>query len=428
MNLKEKRASIVKTLNEKKAAYLKSGEMSDDDKKTIRDLLTQIGNVDTELKKADNAAELVSQISALGDDDSSDTGNDAPADSNDDEEDSGKMDSKKSTPFGTAFIRDYEKKSGKSGFEKNKPVSFEMKAATDPILEGNDYNDITNQVDRNPVFPYLQRPTVASLFGSGTVGANNTSITYLVYDGTEGAPGVVAEGAAKPRFRMKPPHTETDTLKEIAGVYKISDTMLDDLDYIASDINQYAQQLVYVEEEKQILSGDGTGNNLQGILNRGIQTLGTDSHTDADRIFETRAMITNATGLQPDGVVINPADYQTLRLARDNNGQYFGGGYFTGQYGNGGVMQDPPLWGLRTIVTNSIPVGTVLVGAFNLGGTVFRKGGLKIESTLSNDDDFNNDLVSFRLRERLGLQVKFPKAFVKVTLGSASSSSSKSSK
>ena len=75
-------------------------------------------------------------------------------------------------------------------------------------------------------------------------------------------------------------------------------------------------------------------------------------------------------------------------------------------------MQDPPLWGLKTVVTEAIAKGTALVGAFKLGGAVIRKGGLRAES-----DDFTNDLITFRVRERLGLQVKYPKAFVSIALG-----------
>lgn len=76
--------------------------------------------------------------------------------------------------------------------------------------------------------------------------------------------------------------------------------------------------------------------------------------------------------------------------------------------------------GLRTVVTEAMTKGTVLVGAFKAGGTIYRKGGLTVESTNSHENDFTNDKITFRVKERLALQVKYPKAFVKVTLGKAS--------
>ena len=45
----------------------------------------------------------------------------------------------------------------------------------------------------------------------------------------------------------------------------------------------------------------------------------------ADAIFKAAGLVQTATGFQADGVVINPQDYEALRLAKDSNGQYYGG-------------------------------------------------------------------------------------------------------
>ena len=87
----------------------------------------------------------------------------------------------------------------------------------------------------------------------------------------------------------------------------------------------------------------------------------------------------------------------------------------------GGILQNPPIWGLKTVVTDAVAKGTAVVGAFKAGGTIYRKGGLVVESTNSHDTDFTSDKITFRIKERLALQVKYPKAFVKITLGKAAS-------
>ena len=74
------------------------------------------------------------------------------------------------------------------------------------------------------------------------------------------------------------------------------------------------------------------------------------------------------------------------------------------------------MWGRRTVVTPAIAAGTVVTLA-TAGGKVLRKGGLRVESTNSHVDDFTNDKITIRLRERLGLQWKYPAAVVKLTLG-----------
>ncbi|MCQ8210889.1 hypothetical protein NPS74_24715, partial [Cutibacterium acnes subsp. acnes] len=77
-----------------------------------------------------------------------------------------------------------------------------------------------------------------------------------------------------------------------------------------------------------------------------------------------------------DALLVNPADYVRIRLAKDGNGQYFAGGPFNGQYGNGGVQLNPEMWGLRTVDTPAVEKGTYVLGAFRQGATVLRKGGV----------------------------------------------------
>lgn len=421
MNLKEKRASIVKALKEKKAALKDARSLSDDDIKAVKDLLSQLDTVDADIAKAQDAAKLVSAIGALGDDDSTDTGNDAPANTDDASDDA-----PKAGTVGQQFVRAYEAKTGLDRLVKGRAFAYETKAASDTQTDTPAWGPILTQVDRNPVMPYQRPLTIAGLFAQGTIGASNNAIQYPVFGALEGGPNTVGEAGQKPQMHFGDPTWVTDALKEVAGYFVVSDNMLEDMDWLQSEITNYAAYRLQLLEEDQLLNGDGTGNNLQGILKRGIQTLGQDSNSDADRLFETRRLISGATGFNPDGLVINPADYEAIRLSRDSNGQYYGGGYFTGAYGNGGVLQDPPLWGLRTVVTEAMPVGTALVGAFAAGGKVLRKGGLRVESSNSNGNDFTNDRVTIRLRERLTLQVEYPKAFVAVTLGK--SGSGKSSK
>ena len=50
--------------------------------------------------------------------------------------------------------------------------------------------------------------------------------------------------------------------------------MLEDLDFVVSEINQRLLYDLAMVEESQILNGNGTGSNLLGLLNRsGIQSV-----------------------------------------------------------------------------------------------------------------------------------------------------------
>ena len=325
--------------------------------------------------------------------------------------------------LGELYVKELEA-AGMSVLDTKKhPFSTtEFKAATDTQVTGGaegGFEPLLVTVDQQGAWPYERPLTIADLFSAGTM--TGQAIKYPVYGAFEGAAGTVAEGGKKPQMHLPDPTWVTDTLHEVAAFWKVSDTMAEDLPYIVSEIDSHAQYNLKLVEEMQLLAGDGTDPNMQGLYGRDIQTIAQGADTDADRIFKATTLINNATGFVADAVVLNPADYEALRLGKDANSQYYGGGYFSGAYGNGGMSGTPALWGLKTVVTAAIEQGTALVGAFKASGTVYRKGGLRVESTNSNEDDFQNDKVSYRIRERLALQVKYPKGFVKVALGKASS-------
>jgi HK97 family phage major capsid protein len=67
------------------------------------------------------------------------------------------------------------------------------------------------------------------------------------------------------------------------------------------------------------------------------------------------------------------------------------------------------------VVTTAISAGTALVGAFQIGAQIFRRQGISVDMTNSNEDDFRKNLVAIRAEERLALAVYRPLAFCTVT-------------
>lgn len=264
----------------------------------------------------------------------------------------------------------------------------------------------------------FRRPVVSDVLGTGTLGAGSNAVSYFVEGAVEGAFATVAESGQKPQLHIADPTTRTDALKKIAGVLSFTDEMAEDMEFWVSEINQRGLYLLALAEEDQLLNGDGTGNNVLGIRNRsGIQTETSASAADnPDALYRALTKVQTATGLTADAIIVNPTDYQNLRLRRDANGQYYGGGYFEGEYGNGDMDWQPPVWGVRTVVSPAVAAGTPLVGAFQVATTVYRKGGVRVESTNSHDTDFDFNRIRTRIEERVALAVRVPSAIVAVTL------------
>lgn len=262
-----------------------------------------------------------------------------------------------------------------------------------------------------------ERLVVADLMNN--LPMTNATIKYLVEKATriaEGGFATVAEGAKKPYLRYADFDIRTESLSKIAGLTKITDEMAEDWEFVVAWINNNLLYDLSVEEEKQLLNGDGTGNNLVGLLNReGVQQRPvSDAAELADEIYKARTDISLVTPFAADALVIHPKDYQDMVLRKDANQQYYAGGPFTGPYGNGGVLNSPSVWGMRVVETQAVELGKPLVGAFRQAASVLRKGGVRVDSTNVNVDDFENNLITLRAEERVGLMVTFPEAFVQL--------------
>jgi len=258
------------------------------------------------------------------------------------------------------------------------------------------------------ILPLLfKRLVVADLIAPGSTDSN--SITYMKETTFTNAAATVAEGAAKPESTLVFAQV-SDLVQKIAHWLPVTEEMLEDVSAIQSYIDARLRLGVQLAEEDQLLNGNGTPPNIRGILNRtgltAAQARGAD--TNADAIFKQITTISTTAFVQPDGIVINPTNWQTIQLAKDANGQYYGAGPFA-----------PPgptrLWGLPAVTTPTIAAGTALVGDYAGSSQFFRRGGLRVEASNSHQDFFVKNLVAIRAEERGALAVYRPAAFGTIT-------------
>jgi len=257
----------------------------------------------------------------------------------------------------------------------------------------------------------LAKPTrplvVADLFAQGSTSSN--AITFMVETLFTHAAAAVAEGAAKPESALTfAPATET--VHKLAHWLPVTEEMLEDVPAIRSYIDSRLRTGVEITEDQQLLTGDGAPPNMLGLLNRvGLATpiAVAAGGSVFDAILKQAAAIYNAQAIQPDALVMNPADLVSLQVAKDTTGQYLGGSPFT--------TPSTTIWSFTVAVTPLMTQGQILVGAFKAGGQVFRKGGIRVEASNSHQDFFVKNLVAIRAEERLALAVYRPGAFGLVT-------------
>lgn len=391
-SLKEKRAALVKQLEEKQG-LLAAGKADGDTIAFVKNALAEIEGIDRQMDGMKQADDLLTQIGQLN--------------AKSGVQNLGGSDAIHAKSIGEYYVQSMQK----AGLDVKSAIArgyeVECKANTDTNVEGAPsagYKPYLIQTDTEPARPYQRPLVVADLFSTGAI--TGTVLQYPVFDELEGNAKMVEETGAAPQVHWKDPTWKQDKIGKVASFFGISEDMMDDLSWVIGEINDAAQYDLKLQEESQLLSGDGSENNLAGLFNRGIQTMDKDELSDADRLSKAALQITTTTNFQADAYVMNPLDFWKLTIAKDANGNYLN------------LTDGAKLWNIPTVATAAITEGTALVGAFK-SAKVLRKGGLVVKMTDSDTDDFLHFKQKCRVSERLGLQVKYPKAFVKVTLGKA---------
>lgn len=161
------------------------------------------------------------------------------------------------------------------------------------------------------------------------------------------------------------------------------------------------------EEEDQVVTGSGTGENLTGILETdGIQ--GQPWETD---IFVTarkaKTKVRTVGRARPNAYLINPEDDERIDLARDGEQRFFGNGPF--------ALGPNTLWGLPRVVSEAVPAGTAICGDFRRA-VLWDREQANISVTDSHADFFIRNLIAVLAEERVAFGVVRPAAFVEVDL------------
>ena len=259
----------------------------------------------------------------------------------------------------------------------------------------------------------LETPKVADLCGSYPTGAS--TVRFIQETSFTNAAAPTPEGAAKPEQVWN--FTEVDAnVRKIAVWSKISDEILMDQSRLAAFINLKLTWGVVLALDYQVVSGDGTGVNLLGILNTpGIQTVAKGADSDFDALHKALTKIRAIAFFEPDAYVLNPYDWEKLRLAKDSMGQYYGGGPFTSAYGQTPYPVMPDLWGKPVVVTTACPAGTAIAGTFKIAGELYPRTALTVSMTNTDQDDFIKNLNTIRAEQRAAFGVPHPLGFCSVT-------------
>jgi HK97 family phage major capsid protein len=227
-----------------------------------------------------------------------------------------------------------------------------------------------------------RRPRLIDLFAKGQAASNIISWVYQA--NRDGAAGGTTEGSTKNQIDFDLVVASQAVVKRTAFI-KVSTEMLDDIDFIESEIRNELMRLLMLDVENTSYSGNGTAPNLNGI--RTVATAfaagtfaGTvDNANSADVLVVAMNQIAIANQEAPNAILMHPSDIAALKLMKVSatDKRYVDRLLYVGM--------ELTLDGVPMIGSTLVTAGTYLVGNFNLS-VLYQKQGIMINIGLDGND------------------------------------------
>jgi HK97 family phage major capsid protein len=211
--------------------------------------------------------------------------------------------------------------------------------------------------------------------------------------------------------------TASAAVKTIATWIPASRQALDDVAELDGFLRASLPFYVNKEEERQLLSGDNTGENLNGLITQASAfnsslLSASAGYTRIDQIGAAIEQVAIIDEVPPSFVVLNPRDWWNLRRTKDTQGRYI--------LGDPQSMGNPTIWDLTVLSTNSVASGTFLVGGGDPAQAEIRdRMEMTVEVSTEHGTYFTQNLVAIRAEKRLALVVQRPQSFITGTFATS---------
>lgn len=199
----------------------------------------------------------------------------------------------------------------------------------------------------------------------------------------------------------------TTNVKTIAHAVAATKRALSDAGQLRTLIDSFLRYGLEEELEDQIVAGDASGENFDGIGHlSGVQAgaWNTDILTTTRK---ARTLVRTVGRDTPTAYLLNPADWETIDLLQDNEARYY--------FGGPSQMGTPRLWGLPVVESEAVPSGTGYVGNFRKC-VLWEREQATIQVSDSHADFFMRNLVAILAEMRAAFGIVQPTSIVEIDL------------
>lgn len=262
---------------------------------------------------------------------------------------------------------------------------------------------IPTEEEGTPVNQARRRLVIVGMLPRGTVSSD--SITYARQTlRNDGAAPVPEEGAA-PASDYGWTKT-TVNVKKIAHHTNISEETLSDAPLLRSEVDGEMRYGLGRELDEQVLLGDGTGENLDGLVPNATPFAASPSLPNATRIDRLRLAILQITlaDYMATHFVLSPTDWTAIDLLKDSEQRYI--------FGMPGAQSTPVLWGKGVAESNSMTAGEWLAGDMDMAATFYSRKEAEVLISSEHGTNFVEGMLTMKGSLRAALAVKRPTALV----------------
>ena len=326
----------------------------------------------------------------------------------------------------------FEKKNESKNFKTNLTKALN-EGAIDNLVKGNtnaaafeikadmtmnaDYSGEVVPADRVPGFKFdPNRPqNMRQIIPNGSTGSD--VVRFVKESGYSNGAAAAAEGATlgQTDFDM----TATSVNVEKIGTYlRISEEMLADTAQLTSYIsNRVPAKLLEVEDD-QILGGNGSSPNLNGLYNSDTNFDTSSSGAFYQAVsspneFDVLVAAINQLALsnyKPNYILLNPTDFHKILLLKDSQSRYLKDQVYQGL--------QPAFMGVPVIINNEVNAGTFFVGDFNSCQLWIREN-LSVSFHREDGTNIRDGFVTVRCQERVALATYLPLGIIDGTFSTA---------
>jgi HK97 family phage major capsid protein len=277
------------------------------------------------------------------------------------------------------------------------PMRVELKAIT-TALSGTNWSERDTEVTGLPKRELYIRDLL------NVVPTTAGSVDYAKQTLRTNNAGVVAEGAAKSYSAYEWTKVSA-AMRTIAHLAKITRQAMDDSIQLQGEVDSEMRYGLALAEETEILTGDNTGEHLNGLIPNATAYEAPILVNDATMIDVLRlALLQAELALYPtDGIVLNPSDWAGIELTKTTEGAYI--------FANPMQLAGPRLWGKPVVSTTAMTIDKFLAGGFKLQ-TLYDRMAPEVLISSENADDFEKNLLTMRCEERVALAPKKPGALI----------------